>query len=51
MHGNLVYYRMGLVNRYGDEYVKDLERKNKRVTKKWDRFELEDIINQYKIKK
>jgi hypothetical protein len=51
MHGNLVYYRMGLVNRYGDEYVKELERKNKREAKKWDRVELEDIIQQYKLKK
>jgi DNA-directed RNA polymerase beta' subunit len=51
MHGNLVYYRMGLVNRYGDEYVKELERKNKHETKKYDRVELEDIITKYKIKK
>lgn len=49
-HGNLVYYRMGLVARYGDKYVKDLERKVIRKTKKWDRVELEDIIQKYKLK-
>lgn len=50
LHGNLVFYRMGMVDRYGDEYVKDLERKCKRKIKKWDRVELEEIITKYKIK-
>ena len=50
MHGNLVYYRMGLVARYGDKYVKDLEKKVIRQAKKWDRVELEDIIQKYKLK-
>lgn len=51
MHGNLVYYRMGLVSRYGDEYVKNLEGKKYRQPKKYDRVELEDIIIKYKISK
>jgi hypothetical protein len=41
---------MGLVNRYGDEYVKSLERKIRNKAKKWDRVELEDIIQKYKLK-
>lgn len=51
MHGNLVYYRMGLVARYGDNYVKELEAKKHWKAKKWDRVELEDIITKYKLKK
>ena len=50
LHGNLPFYRMGLVNRYGDEYVKGLESKTHRKVKKWDRVELEEIIQKYKIK-
>ena len=50
LHGNLPFYRMGLVNRYGDEYVKSLERKIRNKAKKWDRVELEDIIQKYKLK-
>lgn len=50
LHGNLVFYRMGLVNRYGDEYVKGLESKCSRKLRKYDRAELEEIIQQYKIK-
>ena len=51
LHGNLVFYRMGLVARYGDNYVKDLERKKTQKAKKWDRVELEDICHKYKLKK
>ena len=48
LHGNLVFYRMGLVNRYGDEYVKGLESKSNQRVKKYDRVELEEIIKKYK---
>jgi hypothetical protein len=48
-HGNLIYYRRGLVNRYGELAVEELERKaiENRV-KKWSRDELETIIKKYK---
>jgi hypothetical protein len=39
---------MGLVNRYGDEYVKGLESKSNQRIKKYDRVELEEIIKKYK---
>ena len=49
LHGNLIHYRMGLVERYGEQYVKDLEQKAKQnKTYKWSRNELEEIINRYK---
>ena len=50
LHGNLPFYRIGLVNRYGDEYVQKLERKSANKIKKWDRVELDEIITKYKLK-
>jgi hypothetical protein len=49
LHGNLIKYRQGLVNRFGEEYVKELEAEaeNNRL-KKWSRQELELIIETYK---
>lgn len=47
-HGNLIHYRIGLVQRFGEESVKALE---SAVTgnrlKKWSRVELEEIIKKY----
>jgi hypothetical protein len=45
----LIKYRQGLVNRFGEEYVKELEAEaeNNRL-KKWSREELELIIETYK---
>ena len=48
-HGNQAMYRIGLVERYGEEAVKELEEKAvKQRIKKWTRTELEQIINKYK---
>lgn len=51
LSGNLVNYRMGLVNRYGEEFVKKLEsdailRRDYKYTK----TELTDIKNKYLLK-
>lgn len=45
--GNLIFYRQGLVKRYGEEKVLMLESQAHKV-KKWSRCELEAIINEYK---
>jgi 5-methylcytosine-specific restriction endonuclease McrA len=49
LHGNQVMYRVGLVKKIGERAVAELEAMyiNQRI-KKWDRSELEDIINKYK---
>jgi hypothetical protein len=49
LHGNQVMYRVGLVKKIGEKAVAELEYMyvNNRI-KKWDRSELEDIINKYK---
>ena len=49
LHGNQVMYRVGLVKKIGEKAVAELESMyvNNRI-KKWDRTELEDIINKYK---
>jgi 5-methylcytosine-specific restriction endonuclease McrA len=49
LHGNQVMYRIGLVNKIGERAVAELEAMyiGQRI-KKWDRSELEDIINKYK---
>jgi hypothetical protein len=49
LHGNLIHYRQGLVKRYGEEKVLMLESSAIRSVKKWSRFELEAIIQEYKI--
>ena len=48
-HGNQAMYRIGLVEKIGEEAVKELEKiaKNNRV-KKWSREELYAIIEKYK---
>jgi hypothetical protein len=49
LHGNLIKYRQGLVARYGENVVLELEHMaNKNRLKKWDRFELELIIEMYR---
>jgi len=50
-HGNLIGYRKGLVNRYGESYVQVLDIKAdayKRSSWKWERDYLENIIEHYK---
>jgi Bacteriophage Lambda NinG protein len=49
LSGNLINYRQGLVKRYGEQAVKDLEQYaeiHKRW--KWDRTELLNLQNKYK---
>jgi hypothetical protein len=48
-HGNQAMYRIGLVQKIGEQRVIDLERQavNERV-KKWTRPELYELINKYK---
>lgn len=49
LSGNLIKYRQGLVRKYGEQIVLELEEKaNTNRIKKWSREELEEIINQYK---
>jgi len=49
LHGNLINYRKGLVKRYGEKYVLDLEKDAEtNPIKKWSRIELEEILNKYK---
>lgn len=51
LHGNLINYRMGLVDRYGDKYVKELEKKSRNKIAKYSRTELIEIIEKYKLNK
>lgn len=46
MHGNLINYRSGLVKRYGEQRVLMLENCARKV-KRWTRFELEAVVQQY----
>ena len=48
LHGNLIHYRSGLINRYGEPRVLHLESSARRSVKKWSRTELEAIIQCYK---
>ena len=51
MHGNLAEYRKGLINRYGEEYVWELESiSDANRVYKYSRSELIDIANKYKLK-
>lgn len=51
LSGNLIKYRQGLVRKYGEQVVLDLEEKaNTNRLKKWSRSELEDLISLYKNK-
>lgn len=48
LHGNLINYRKGLVKRYGEKKVIELENSIAiRTVRKWSRFELEQIIKMY----
>lgn len=47
--GNLILYRMGLINRYGEEQVRELERRAiEDPIRRWGREELRGIINRYR---
>jgi hypothetical protein len=46
-HGNPQQYRIGLVRKYGEDVVKDLEERAQRRVYKWTREELEEIIKKY----
>jgi hypothetical protein len=49
LSGNLIWYRHGLVNKYGASIVEELERRADSVRlKKWSRDELDYIIQKYK---
>jgi hypothetical protein len=49
--GNLIKYRQGLVKKHGSSKVEELELKADLHKKwKWDRMELENIIEKYKTK-
>lgn len=49
LHGNLIKYRQGLVAKYGEDVVIELEeRANTDRLKKWSREELEELITKYK---
>ena len=49
LSGNLIKYRQGLVRKYGEQTVLELEEKaNTNRLKKWSRAELEEIITKYK---
>lgn len=48
-YGNQAMYRIGLVMKYGEKAVRELEEEAVRTKyKKWSRSELEEIINKYK---
>lgn len=47
LHGNLIHYRNGLINRYGESKVLLLESVAKNKNKKWIRGELDAIIQYY----
>ena len=49
LSGNLIHYRQGLVKKYGEDAVKELEKKSEVRTYKWSRTELEEIITKYKL--
>lgn len=48
LHGNLIHYRAGLINRYGEQKVLLLESSARHTVKKWSRAEMEAIIQFYK---
>ena len=49
LHGNLIRYRQGLVDKIGEDNVRMLEAFSRHAVKKWSRSELEEIISRYKI--
>lgn len=46
-HGNPQEYRLGLVRKYGEDTVKELEERAIRKVYKYSRTELEEIIQKY----
>ena len=51
-YGNQAMYRIGLVKKYGEQAVKELEEEAVRTQyKKWTRTELEELITTYKLPK
>lgn len=49
LHGNLIHYRNGLIERYSQKELDLLDSVGTRDKfKKWSRFELEEIISKYK---
>lgn len=51
MHGNLIEYRKGLIARFGEDYVFELESiSDANRVYKYSRSELIDIANKYKVK-
>lgn len=51
LHGNLIMYRKGLVDRMGEDFVLKLEERGMAPDsrrKKWSREELEQLINKYR---
>ena len=49
-YGNQAMYRIGLVKKYGEQAVKELEEEAVRTQyKKWTRTELDFIISKYKL--
>lgn len=52
LSGNLIRYRQGLIARYGEQYVTDLEAMGDGPRPyKWTRTELDEIIQKFTIKK
>jgi len=49
LNGNLIFYRQGLIRKYGEDKVNELEKLAEVRTYKWSRTELEEIINKYRI--
>lgn len=50
-HGAQAMYRIGLVNKYGEQAIKELEQlaiSSKKEIKKWSRDELHEIIRKYR---
>lgn len=45
--GNLIHYRNGLLSRYSEQEINLLDAAARKPFKKWDRFELEYIIQKY----
>lgn len=47
LSGNLIYYRQGLLKKYGQQKLDLLDSAARKKVKKWQRFELEQIIKQF----
>lgn len=50
LHGNLIHYRNGLMSRYEKQKLDLLDSvATRNPVKRWTRFELDEIINKYKL--